>query len=185
LGENITFYDYGVVTTNWVGGIDVTVDDYSRVLYCVQLRVNIYVPGTYNSVLDFADTPSLQRASWLMQYNAPTTPVTGAGFQLALWDILQDGADGFDTGNVRSVAATPSDVLTAALSYEALSVGKRGAEAIIYDNYTLDGTPQQKLIGFWPNDDGPTPSPEPSAIILLFSGLALIGLSHLRRWAHK
>jgi hypothetical protein len=182
LGESIAFYDYGNSATNWAGGVDATVGGYARVLYCVQLRVNIYVPGTYDSVLEYADTASLQRVGWLMQYHAPTNPADGAGFQLALWDILQDGADGFDSGNVMTVAATPADVLTAANYYESISVGMSSTEAIIYDN-TLDGVEQQKLIGFWATDEGPTPAPEPSAILLLVGGLVLIGLSRLRREA--
>ena len=182
LGESISFYDYGSNTTNWVGGIDATVDNtYARVLYCVQLRVTIGVPGTYDSVLDYADTASLQRVGWLMQYHAPTNPVDGVGFQLALWDIIQDGADGFSKGNVRANGATPADALTAADYYESISEGQSSYEAVFYKNF-LDGVPQQELIGFWPTDHGPIPqTPEPSAVILIFSGLAFIGLSRLRR----
>jgi hypothetical protein len=181
LGESITFSDYGTVTTNWAGGIDATIAGYARVLYCVQLAVNIYVPGTYDSALDYADTASLQRVGWLMQYHAPTTPAAGAGFQLALWDILQDGADGFDSGNVMTVTATPGDVVTAANYYESISAGMSSMAAIIYDNKTLEGIAQQKLIGFWATDQGPTPAPEPATFLLIFGGLALIGLSRLRR----
>ena len=186
LGEFITFYDYGSDITNWVGGVDATVDNtYARVLYCVQLTVDIYVPGTYDSVLDYADTASLQRVGWLMQYHAPTNPVDGVGFQLALWDILQDRADGFSTGNVRAATngATPADALTAANYYESISQGQSSYQAVFYKNF-LNGVPQQELIGFWPTDPGPIPqTPEPTAIVLLFSGLALIGLGRLRRGA--
>jgi hypothetical protein len=167
-----------------VGGVDATVDNYARVLYCVQLTVDIYVPGTYDSVLDYADTASLQRVGWLMQYHAPTNPVDGVGFQLALWDIIQDDADGFSKGNVRANGATPADALAAADYYESISEGQSSYDAVFYKNF-LDGVPQQELIGFWPTDPGPRPQiPEPSAIILILSGLAFIGLSRLRRGAH-
>ena len=182
LGQTIAFYDYGNNATNWVGGVDATVAGYSRVLYCVQLSVNIHVPGTYDSVLDFADAVNMQRVSWLMQYHAPTTPVTGAGFQLALWDILQDGADGFSAGNVRAATsgpATPDDVLTAAQNYETISAGNSSTAAILYNNF-LNGVPQQELIGFWVTDGGPSAAPEPAAIFLMIGGLALIGLGRLR-----
>jgi hypothetical protein len=184
LGEFISFYDYGSNTTNWVGGVDAKVDDtYARVLYCVQLTVNIGVPGTYDSVLDYASTASLRRVGWLMQYHAPTNPIDGVGFQLALWDIIQDGADGFSTGNVRANGATPTDAVTAANNYETISQGQSSYEAIFYKN-SLDGDPRQELIGFWPTDPGPRPqTPEPSAVILILSGLAFIGLSRLRRGA--
>jgi hypothetical protein len=191
LGESIAFSDYGTVTTNWAGGVDATIAGYARVLYCVQLAVNIYVPGTYDSVLDYADTASLQRVGWLMQYHAPgqvssgvadeSAPADGAGFQLALWDILQDEADGFGIGNVQTVAATPANVVAAANYYESISAGMSGTAAIIYDNKTLLGVEQQKLIGFWATDEGPSPAPEPATFLLIFGGLALIGLSRLRR----
>ena len=184
LGESITFYDYGKVASNWAGGVDAQVAGYARVFYCVQLSVNINVPGTYDSILDYADTDALQRVSWLMQFQAPTSPATGAGFQLALWDILEDSADGFSSGNVRSDTATPADVLADAIGYEAASVGKSSTAAIIYDN-RLDGVEQQKLIGFWVTDGGPEPAPEPSVVVLILSGLALIGLGRLRRGAAR
>jgi hypothetical protein len=193
LGENVTFNDYGNVTTNWAGGVDASIAGYARVLYCVQLQVNIYVPGTYNSVLDYADTASLQRVGWLMQFHAPgqvssgvageSTAADGAGFQLALWDILQDNADGFGVGNVQTVAATPTNVVAAANYYESISAGMSGTAAIIYDNRTLDGVEQQTLIGFWATDQGPSPAPEASTILLMLSGLVLVGLSRLRRRA--
>ncbi len=187
LGEFIAFYDYGSDITNWVGGVDATVDNYARVLYCVQLRVDIYVPGTYDSVLDYADTASLRRVGWLMQYHAPTDPVSGVGFQLALWDILQDGADGFSQGNVRAATngATPAAAITAANYYEGISEGQSSYEAVFYKNF-LNGVPQQELIGFWPTDPGPVPNtPEPATVLMIFAGLALIAVSRLRRSARN
>jgi uncharacterized protein (TIGR03382 family) len=148
----------------------------------VQLTVNINVPGTYNSVLDFADTANLKRVGWLMQYQAPTSAVNGAGFQLALWDILQDNADGFSSGNVRAATlgtATPQNVLDAATNYETISAGKSSTAAILYNNF-LNAVPQQELIGFWVTDGGPSAAPEPGGVFLAIGGLALIVLGRRR-----
>ena len=41
LGENIFLRENGSNDTAWAGGIDVTVDGYARVLFCVDLFVNI------------------------------------------------------------------------------------------------------------------------------------------------
>jgi PEP-CTERM motif-containing protein len=181
LGENTTFSDYGQTTTAWTGGIDVTVNGFARVFYCVQLTVSINVPGTYTTVLDFADTPGLKRAAWLMQNDAPTSADSGAGFQLAIWDILEDGGDGFSAGHVQTTSGTKSAIVTDAQAYELASLNKTSTAAVIYYN-TLNGKAEQALIGFWPTDSGPIPeTPEPAAVVMVLSGLALIGLSRLRR----
>src|SRR5437868_4650536 len=50
----------------WVGGIDMTIDGYARLVWCVDLFTDIYM-DTYNSNLNWADTPSLQRVAWLIE----------------------------------------------------------------------------------------------------------------------
>ena len=84
--------------------------------------------GTYNTALDFADTPNLKRVAWLLNNYYPTNAVTGAGLQLAIWDIMSDNGDGFTSGLVRKSTSngspTNATVLADAIQYEALSVGK-------------------------------------------------------------
>ena len=195
--NSLWIYDNGTNSqVYFAGGIDVTVDGYSRLLYCVDLDTNINVPGTYSTTIDFTDSAALQRVGWLMQnywpsaiYTGAALQVHGAAFQLAIWDIITDNGDGFGTttthaGKVSQSTntshTTDSAVLAAAILYETESVGKSSNYGVVYHN-TSSGTTVQTLMGPTVTDNGPSPIPEPSAIILIFSGLALIGLSRLRR----
>jgi hypothetical protein len=199
--------DIGGAPTNlwFAGGIDVTVGGYNRILYCVDLLTDINVPGTYTTALDFSDTVNLKRVGWLMQNEWPSTSGysgaalqrQGSAFQLAIWDILQDGGDGFGTnipgGAVGLVSQstgpnpTTPDVLAAAIQYEADSilngVPLTSPYGDVYKIWDLNGHKVQTLMGPTPDDGGPN-APEPAAVILIFSGLALIGLSRLRHSAH-
>jgi hypothetical protein len=185
LGENIFLRENGSNETAYAGGIDVRVDGYARVLFCVDLFVNINT-GTYNTALDFADTPNLKRVAWLLNNYYPTNAITGAGLQLAIWDIMSDNGDGFTSGLVRKSTSTSSPtnatVLADAIQYEALSVGKSSTNAVVYHNFTIPGgAPAQTLIGLWPTDGGPIATPEPASIFMILGGLALIGLGRFRR----
>ena len=187
LGENIFLRENGSNDTAWAGGIDVKVDGHARVLFCVDLFVEINSGGTYNTALDFADTPNLKRVAWLLNNYYPTNAVTGAGLQLAIWDIMSDNGDGFTSGLVRKSTSngnpTNQTVLNDAMQYETLSIGKSSTSAVIYHNFSIPGgTPAQTLIGLWPNDGGPfAETPEPASIFMILSGLALIGLGRFRR----
>ena len=194
------------VLVQWAGAIDITVDSYVRQVFCVQLFTDIGF-GTYNTTMDFSDTPNLERLGWLLQNEFPTTALyTGAdlqlhaaAFQLAFWDIIEDNGDGFAPGAGKITeatdptdtlpASTPTDatLLAAAIQYETDSApsANRSIYGVVYHNTTLDGVPVQNLIGIPPDDSGPSPAPEPAAVILICSGLALIGLSRLRRNARS
>lgn len=168
----------------WAGGIDINVDGYSRVAFCVDLFTDISV-ATYTSVLGAPDTDALKRVGWLLQNQFPTSAAHGAAFQLAIWDIIHDNGDGFTAGSVRqstdSGNPTSSTVLTYALQYETASLGMSSTHAVVYHN-TLNSVAAQNLIGAWPTDGGPVDeTPEPAAKVLIPSGLALIGLSRFRR----
>ena len=182
----------------FAGGLDVTVDGASRLVYCVDLLTTINVPGTYNTVTDFADTANLERVGWLMQNEWPTSSYTGttlqmqaAAFQLAIWDITNDSGNGFGTATTRAGIVSQSTdashptiaaVLLAANKYEADSLNKSSAYGVVYHNTTMDGnhTIVQTLMG--PSPDNPlTATPEPTAVILIFSGLAMIAVGRFRR----
>ena len=197
LTNSLWIYDAGNTQLYFAGGLDLTIAGYSRLVYCVELDRNVNVPGDYNTTMDFADTAGLQRVGWLMQNDWPSAPALGytgvslqehgAAFQLAIWDILTDNGNGFGTpltpsGKVSQSTdpanPTNSNVLTYAVAYEALSLNHTSAYGIIYHNTDSNGNTVQTLMGPTP-DDGPS-APEPAAVILIFSGLALIGLSRLR-----
>jgi hypothetical protein len=183
-GENIWIDENGTNKQVWSGGIDIKVNGFSRLAYCIELFVNINV-GTYNTVLDFADTTSnMKRVAWLLNNDYPTTAAQGAGFQLAVWDIMSDSGDGFTSGLVRKSTGTGTDatVLGDAVAYETASAGKSSNVNIVVYHNTLNGVAAQTLMGIWPTDSGPIPeTPEPAAVVMVLSGLALIGLSRVRR----
>lgn len=168
----------------WAGGINATIDGkYNRVLWCVQLFVEINLNTNYNTTIDFADTPQLQRVGWMMAnlVQGVTTQAQGAAFQLAIWDIIEDNGDGFATGagkiyqSTSNTNKTDTTVLTLAQQYEAQSVGKSFTWTPIYNNVTLNGVPVQDLIGPLTYDNGPLgAAPEPADAVTVLSGLALI-----------
>lgn len=170
----------------WSGAIDINVDGYIRQVFCVQLFTNIYIGNTYNTTMDLADTPNLKRVGWLLQNEFPTTQLDGAAFQLAIWDIIEDDGNGFDTGKVAKSTDLdhPTDpvLLTAIATYERDSAGMSSTYGVVYHNY-LGDTPMQNLMGIPITDGGPSPAPEPATVLMIFGGLALIGVSRLRRGA--
>jgi hypothetical protein len=179
----------------WAGGINASVDGHVRVMWCVQLFVNISLNTTYNTVVDWADTPQLQRVGWLMEnvVGGVTTKIQGAAFQLAIWDIIEDNGNGFapGAGKVSQSTSTlhPTDptVLTLAQQYESQSAGKLYEWVPVYHNtQRSNGTPVQNLIGPVVNDGGvDSVAPEPKGWWLMLGGLALIGLGRGRRYLRR
>ena len=164
--QSLYFDQDGVATQEyWAGGINVLVNGFARLVFCVDLFTNIGLNTTYGTQLDFSDTPQLKRVGWLLQNELPliTTQAGGAALQLAIWDIVTDNGDGFGVGKGRIYQSTsgahPTDptVLATAISLESLSVGKSSNYGIcVYHNVTLsNGTTVQTLMGISINDGGP------------------------------
>jgi len=195
LTKSLWIYEGSNTQLYFAGGIDLTIAGQTRLVYCVELNRNINVPGDYNTSMDFSDTAALQRVGWLMKNDWPSSPTFGytgvdlqehgAAFQLAIWDILTDNGNGFGTGTVSQSTdpnnPTDANVLTYAAAYELLSAGQTSAYGIIYHNTDSNGITVQTLMGPTP-DSGPS-APEPATVLMIVAGLALIGLSRLRRRA--
>jgi hypothetical protein len=175
----------------WAGGINASVDGHARVLWCVELFVDINLNTTYNTTVDWADTPSLKRVGWLMHnvVSGVTTQTQGAALQLAIWDIIEDGGDGLNPGAGKVYKSTdashPTDaaVLSLALQYESQSQGKLYDWVPVYHNVIVsDGSPVQDLIGEFVRDGGPLSElPEPEVPGMVFGGLALMAAGWRRR----
>ncbi len=210
-GESIWIQENGVDTDAYFAGvIDITVQDgdqkWFRDSLCVDLFTDIYLGQSYGTTIERPSDvfgKNLQRVSWLID-NAllPTqisgitsvlpstqfisTPAQGAGIQLAIWDIVHDGGDGFSSGSVQAVTnpANPTDPLALAWAqtYETDSVGKSSNEAYVYNNVNLsNGQPAQMLAGPMFLDHGPAPVPEPVTQALIGGSLALLGVLFRRR----
>jgi hypothetical protein len=177
---------------------------------CVDLFTDIFLSQQYNTNLlrpDQMPQKNLERASWLVDnyllpaQNAPasstpnpywvTSPVQGMAIQLAIWDIVHDGGDGFGAGLVQAttvdtgLGVTPTNVVSLAQQYELFSLDKANDQAFVYNNVDMgNNQPAQMLIGPQFADGGPQPVPEPRTLLPM--GLALIALSlGLRRRIRK
>jgi hypothetical protein len=178
--------------------------DYYRDTLCVDLYTNLVVGQPYGTNVVTPDSlpgHNLNRVSWLVD-NAllPTqnasflstldkpdwvaSPAQGAGIQLAIWDLVVDGGDGFSAGQVEASSDTNNptdpDVLKWANFYEDQSAGKSSDLAFVYETFSLgNGLPAQILAGSEFQDNGPQPAPEPSTEA--FGGSALLLLAYLAR----
>ena len=179
--------------------------DYYRDTLCVDLYTNIFVGQTYGTGVVTPDSlpgHNLNRVSWLVDnallpmqnlsflsaLDKPgwvASPAQGAGIQLAIWDIVVDGGDGFSAGQVKASSDTTNptdpDVLKWANFYEDQSAGKSSDLAFVYKTYSLgNGSPAQMLAGPEFQDHGPQPTPEPSTVAFGGSGLLLLACLALR-----
>lgn len=178
-GANMSFNNNGTVEAGFAGVVLATFDgvDVSP-LFCVDLFTNIDL-ATYSSA---PLAPRLarheDRVAWLYlnQVNTVTSPDTGLAFQIAIWDIVHDGGDGFATGLIQSgatslIGLTQTQIDLANL-YLAASAGRSVTTGIsIYENFSLTGVPAQSLIGVLaPGGNAPEPS------TLAMAALGVIGL---------
>ena len=139
--------------------------------------------GTYQAEIDgVAGYANGQRAAWIYENYGG---VVGAGLavQLALWDVMNDGADGLSAGLVRVGASVPEAIRSLGESIIAASLGQSSDNAIIL-RLSSPGMQWQSLI------TAPLPSlvgaldaaevPEPGTWMMVAAGLCL-GRCYTRR----
>ena len=153
----------GATQAYFAGVLSITVaannSNYYRDTLCVDLYTNIYVGLTYGTDVvapDQIPDRNLNRVSWLVD-NAllPTqntsilsafdktdwvySPAQGAGIQLAIWDIVVDGGDGFSAGQVEASSdpnnPTDPDVFNWANFYLDQSAGMSSNLAFVYKTF--------------------------------------------------
>ena len=193
LGENTYLLENGVDTSTYAGEGNILLDGtISRTAFCVAIFVDINIGVLYNTVLtDIASVANGGRVGWLLDNILPSiitssptygsTAQQGAGLQMAIWDIVNDGGDGFSAGGVQGASNTDAMALSDAKYYESLSVGK-SADAWVYMNFSQsNGAPAQTLMGFVSTTDGGPMVPESGTLSLVLPGFALLAAGLRRR----
>jgi hypothetical protein len=204
-GQNIYFLEDGTAVQGYAGAIVVNANNASTSVLCVDLFTNINLNDVFQvnflnpQYLDPTNTAAGLRAAYLFvtqfgtissylssQNPSITLAQATAALQLAIWDIVHDGGDGFSAGRIRSSSvpgqSTDAAVLAAAIQYVQFSLNYQDGPT----NATLwrhvDG-PQvkQQLIGFYqPGTENGIP--EPGTSFLIACGLGLLGWRH---YAHR
>ena len=174
------------IDVNVTAGIaNLLVDGQSLDALCVDFFV-VISNNTYNvNVLGPNAIGNGTRVAWMLrnilptinsQSNGLTKRQQSAGLQLAAWDIIHDGGDGFSAGRIQQSQSTPTDsmVLLWANAYLGGSAGQS-----LQDGYTL----------LFQNQSGNSASqrlltadvPEPSTYAMMLSAGALLCFAR-RRW---
>ncbi len=172
---NLTAGVAGLVVDGF--GVDALCADFFTVISNGDYNVNLLGP---NSISNGG------RVAWMLrnilpsinsQANGLTKQQQGAGLQLAAWDILHDGGDGFALGRIRQAAGVnPTDamVLIWANAYLGGSAGQNLSDAftVLYRDVNGPRASQQLLS---------SQTPEPSTYAMMLTGVALLSLGAFRR----
>ena len=109
--------------------------------FCVNLfqGITLYQNYSATSVAPTSYDLDGEAAAWLMQTFLPkvnaaasgsSREMEGAALQLAIWDVIHDGGDGFASGRVRSTGNTNSGVLALANQWRLESLDQHGSAGI-------------------------------------------------------
>jgi len=154
-------------------------------VFCVNLFTGITLNQTYAAMSIDADDYNVNgdSAAWLMETFLPVVnaaagairQIDGAALQLAIWDLIHDGGDGFAAGRLRATNHTNSSVLAVANEWWLEALDKTG-EASVYTALPGNRAFQQQMYL------GESEVPEPSTLAMFGIGaLAVIFGSWRRR----
>ena len=156
-------------------------------ILCVNLFQGISVNQTYAaaSVSPTSYDSDGGAAAWLMQSFLPIvdTAIEGAALQLAIWDVIHDGGDGFASGRIRSTGNTNASVLAMASQWIMDAQGHSSNAAFVFTAAPGQRAFQQQLY-LAVCDQPPTGDvPEPGTLAMLAIGTVgvLVGTWRRRR----
>lgn len=150
---------------------------------CVNLFQTIYLNNIYTaeSIAPATyDADGGNAAAYLAEHNlSPSLSQTGgAALQLAVWDLIHDGGDGFAAGRIQSTSNTNGAVLAQANTWRTEALGQSGAASIF--TAAPGATAFQQQIYLTGNPDGGE-VPEPGTLVMLAVGVAGVAFGAWRR----
>ncbi len=183
----------GQVQQGYAGGIVLNLNNAAIGVLCVDLFTHIAIDDTLPvdfilpQYLNSSDPSRGLRAAYLYvtQYANITNSADGAALQLAIWDIVHDGGDGFSAGRLQASTNVGSETNTAirdaALQFIQVSLNYQTDPQLATIFRHVDGPyAKQQLIGAYLPGTG-EPIPEPSTVALIGCGLGVVAWRGRRR----
>lgn len=159
--------------------------------FCVNLFQGISLNQTYEAVTVTAagfDAADGAEAAWLMRTFLPAVNAAsglarqqaGAALQLAIWDMIHDGGDGFTAGRVRATTNTNAAVLALADAWRLDGLGESAQANVYTAAWGTQVFQQQIFINTTTTPDGGD-VPEPGTMAMAVAGVAGMWLARRRR----